>query len=769
MISLIRINTFIILFTALALNTLAQDRPIGYWRSHLPYNLGVGVATDGSTIFAACDKAFFTIDASNTSAKPVTYSKVEGMSDIGMQCIGYDKQTGAAVLVYSDGNIDVFKENENTFYNIPDLKVKSISGSKTVNMLYTEGGLAYLSTAVGVLVVDLSTHNINETYQFYNGTQMMSVYGFIGNGDYFYTITPAGVYRILKTNPQPQNFHNWQQVSPISNFQYISSVNNTLFLCNKRSIYALVSDTLQKIYTCKTANSGTIEHIDAGNGVLLVSEFYPDAFSGYIKIIDMGLALRDSVIVGHPLQALQRADGTIWIADNYYGLGEGLPGTKAFFRVPPGPGGAANFDIYANNKEVWVAHGGYNDDYYAQPSNVGISSLKDDKWKNYMRYVYPPFDTLDDFVGITKDEESGTLYFASFLNGLFTLHADGSYEVLNANSVFDTSVAVFYDNQRQLIGLTLDQQKNLWVTSVASQHVLYVKTASGTWHAMKPIAGGRWGGPIVVDDNNTVWFIGSYGGVIAYNYNNTIDDVSDDSYYTLTTGVGTGNLPSNKVYSIAKDNNNSIWVGTDDGICIFSNCFVNDTVAPCDAQIPIVQYDQFAGYLFKGNVVRTIAVDGANRKWVGTDDGVWLLSSNAQKIIYRFTAENSPMPSDHVKKIAIDKVTGDVYIGTDAGLVSYRSTATEGTESGCHPEVFPNPVTSGYEGTIAIKGLVTNADVRITDINGQLVFKTTAYGGQAIWNGKDYKGHRAASGVYLVFVTNTDGTQACTTKIVFVQ
>ena len=167
--------------------------------------------------------------------------------------------------------------------------------------------------------------------------------------------------------------------------------------------------------------------------------------------------------------------------------------------------------------------------------------------------------------------------------------------------------------------------------------------------------------------------------------------------------------------------------------------------------------------------MQTIAVDGANRKWIGTSNGVWLLSPDAgnSTIISRFTVDNSPLPSNRIQKIAVDGVTGDVYIGTDQGLMCYRGTATDGGVTNANVLSFPNPVPSGYKGTIAIKGFSSNADVRITDINGQLVYRTTALGGQAVWNGLDYKGHRPQSGVYLIFSSNTDGTQTYAGKLVF--
>src|SRR5690606_15641208 len=180
-----------------------------------------------------------------------------------------------------------------------------------------------------------------------------------------------------------------------------------------------------------------------------------------------------------------------------------------------------------------------------------------------------------------------------------------------------------------------------------------------------------------------------------------------------------------------------------------------------------VQFDQFAGYLFQNEIVRAIAVDGANRKWIGTNNGVWLISPEGDNIIERFTEENSPLPSDRIQTIEIDQVTGDVYIGTERGLVSYRSTSTEGGSKNDDIVTYPNPVPSGYSGTIAIKGFVENADVRITDINGQLVYRTKALGGQAIWNGLDYTGSKPRSGVYLIFATNKDGSETAVGKMVF--
>jgi len=759
-----RLYTIIAVFILCVINAAAQDRPIGYWRSHLPYNAPVGVATNGSTLYTICDMAFFTFKPTG-GEQPVPYSKTDGMSDIGMQSVGYDVSTATAILVYTNGNIDLFKDN--TFYNLPDLKVKNIAGSKEVFGIYTENGTAYLSTSLGILVIDLAKYEVAETYQFIKNNQVIPVKSFTGVGTYFYATTPNGVYRAEKSNPELQNFQVWTKVSSNTVLTSMAVINNVLFLADTGYVYTIINDTLSKIYTA----AKTIQHIDAGNNKLLICEYNPAIYRGHLNVLDMSYSVLDSFDCGKPVQAVELADGGIWLADVFNGLTREAHGQAPGYFSPPGPNVASCFDLYVHNKNVWIAHGGYNDKFLPNHWGFGMSNFTDDKWNIYRAYQYAPFsDSVNDIVAIVKDEKDGTLYAGSYESGLFTLKQDGSYSILKQNSLFDSSKNVYGQGQREVIGLAIDKSDNLWVTLAFAEHQLYVKTPDNAWYKFN-VPNIATGGPMVTDDNGQVWFAAvNGGGVAVYNTDGDVTKPSGHTSYHLSTGVGSGNLPSNYVFCLAKDKNNNIWVGTDNGIGIVSNCNAPFTQSPpCDAEIPIVQYDQFAGYLFAGNNVRSIAVDGANRKWVGTDNGVWLLSPDASKIIYRFTADNSPLPSNVVQKIAVDDVTGDVYIGTIDGLVSYHSTATEGGTSNENVLVYPDPVPSGYKGTIAIKGLVANADVRITDIDGQLVYRTKALGGQAVWNGLDYKGHRPQTGIYLIFVSSSDGAQTYAGKIAFMQ
>jgi hypothetical protein len=299
---------------------------------------------------------------------------------------------------------------------------------------------------------------------------------------------------------------------------------------------------------------------------------------------------------------------------------------------------------------------------------------------------------------------------------------------------------------------------------------MVVKKADGGWQKFSfPYnVGEKSAGQIVIDDAGQKWMVAPRGiGVYVLNDNNTIDNKNDDEIRLLTTGAGNGNLPNNNVNTIAKDKNGKIWIGTSDGIGIM-NCPESVTSSGgCDAELKIVKYDLNAGLLFQRESVNAIAVDGANNKWIGTNNGVWLISDDAEKIIHRFNKDNSPLPSNDVRSIVIQPNSGEVFMATNEGLVSYRSEATEPKEDNSNMSIFPNPVPSNYEGNIAIKDLVENADVRITDVAGQLVYRTKAQGGQAVWNGKNYLGVRPRTGVYYVFVSNADGSVTKVGKFIY--
>ncbi|MBX2907563.1 MAG: hypothetical protein KF744_16075 [Taibaiella sp.] len=761
-----RILLFFVALPGLGFGAIAQEKPIGSWKSFLPYNNAVGVATSGTKLFVAGSQGFYTFDI--VAGQIDAYSKVEGMSDIGLQCVGYDMSTSMAILGYTNGNIDLFKDN--TFYNIPDLKIKSIAGAKTIFSIYTHNGLAYLGTSIGVIVLDLTKRTIKETYEFTLDNKSIPVRGTTIKDDSLYALTSSGIYRANLFSSSLQNYQSWLRIDSAVGYTSIAAEGNSIFMANDTIVYRLGSGVRSLVYR----SPSKIEHIDIADSKLHICEYDTATYSGKIEIYTLDGTFSDAVdLTGkHPAQVVRTGDGAIWIAEEFGGLMKCNEAKELGYYTPTGPSNFNSFDIEATNGELWIAHGGYDDKFSGVGRYNAFSHYNDGKWDYLERFLYRPFDTLVDFCNIELDRKSGTKYMGSFESGLFVMNSDGTYKLYNVNSILEGNPNIG-PSQRQVLGMKLDENGNLWMTELAnSGNQLYVRTPEDQWYKYR-VAGIDYGGPLLIDDNHRIWFVGvSGGGVGVYDFGSyeTLGDKSDDAQYVLRPGVGYGNLPSKTVNCLAKDRNNNIWIGTAEGIGIVNNCTFPSTQSnPCDADIPIVQYDQFAGYLFAGNNVRTIAVDGANRKWVGTDDGVWLLSPDASKIVSRFTVENSPLPSNRIVIISIDQQTGEVYIGTEGGLVSYRGTSTEGGTSNKDVLCFPNPVPSGYGGTIAIRGLVDNADVRITDISGQLVYRTKAFGGQAVWNGVDYTGRRPQSGVYMIFASDANGAETYTGKLVFLK
>jgi hypothetical protein len=281
-------------------------------------------------------------------------------------------------------------------------------------------------------------------------------------------------------------------------------------------------------------------------------------------------------------------------------------------------------------------------------------------------------------------------------------------------------------------------------------------------------------GQIMVNQLGQKWIQMRYGNMnpnslLVFTDNGTPENPADDQAKLLNSSAGSGNIPGNNVIAMAEDKNGEIWIGTEKGVAVFyspENVF--QPGQNFDAQRILVTQGGYVQYLLENETVTAIAVDGANQKWIGTDrGGVFLFSEDGTKEIYHFTSENSPLLSDRITCIAINQ-DGEVFFGTDKGVISFRAQATPGGDSNDNVYAFPNPVKSDYEGYIAVKGLVNNAQVRITDINGVLVYSTRAEGGQAVWDGKNFDGRKAQTGVYLVYSAKDDGTQKIVTKILFI-
>jgi streptogramin lyase len=744
------------LFILNAFTAQAQQVPVGQWQTHFSYNSAISVEKVRDKIFAGRSNLY---SYSLTKHDYAIYSKVNGLSDVNIQFIRYDASSDNLLIVYDNGNIDLMKQND--FVNMPDIKNLNITGSKRINSVYFKNKLMYLCTDFGIIVLNPEKREVKESYVLQQASKMLKIKALTSFNGNFYAATDNGVYMADENNPALQNFANWTAIST-SAVDYIFTHQGTLFCASSNTVFTLSGTTLNPVYSALAP----IQQIRQGITDLYVCE--RDDNRRAIMTLNQDGLVSDSVFNINPNDVVETDPNELWEADEWEGLIKlSARKDKSLFN-PNGVFSRSFYKLSVFNDDIYVAAGAELG-YISAFNSGGISKFSNGNWSWYNRYVGTPgMDTVIDIVDVAVDKRNKNIYAASYGGGLLEIHPDNTTTTYKENGFIQSQIG--NPGANIIFNLAFDDQNNLWMSNYSAPNQLVVKKADGSWQKFSfPYnVSEKSAGQIVIDDADQKWMIAPRGiGVYVLNDNKTIDNKNDDEIRLLSTGAGNGNLPNNNVNTIAKDRNGKIWIGTSDGIGII-NCPESITSANgCDAELKIVKYDLNAGLLFQRESVNAIAVDGANNKWIGTNNGVWLISDDAEKIIHRYTKDNSPMPSNDVRSIVIQPNSGEVFIATNEGLVSYRSEAIEPKEDNSTMTIFPNPVPSSYEGMIAIKNLVENADVRITDVAGQLVYRMKAQGGQAVWNGKNYLGVRPRTGVYYVFVSNTDGSATKVGKFIF--
>jgi ligand-binding sensor domain-containing protein len=733
--------------------------PVGQWREHLPWNNAVNVSLSGTGVYCATPYAVFLYDPADESFTRM--SKVNGLSDIGVSAMTHDPVSGNTVIAYQNSNLDIWKGGR--VVNIPDIRISSTSGNKTIHRIAIRGDMAYLSTGLGVIVIDMKKNQVRDTWRIGNAGAEVPVWGLAFSGNRVFAATEEGLKSALLSS-DPSDYRNWQLLPlPPGPAQHVIASGTRVYALLGESVFSSSGGNFSLFYQ----RTG-ISSIDTAGTGLLVSE--RSGNTGRVVHLDASantLRVYQPAGLSFPKQAVLSGQDC-WIADFNNGLFR-AGATDAEKVFPNSPINIATGQMSFVDGSLWVAAGTVNEAWNYTFNPNGIYRLKDQYWDGYNRYVNTGLDSLYDFITVAGQPATGSVYVGSYGGGLLEIRKDNSRVIYKQTSPL--AAAVGDPGSYRVSGLATDRESNLWISNYGAPQNLLVKKADGSWksftipffHAENATAG------ITIDDLGQKWIVSpKQNGLFVFNSGSSIDNTGDDRWRYYRQGRGNGNLPSNNVYCAVKDKNGFIWVGTDKGIAVV-NCVQEAVNSNCEAILPIIQEDNFAGFLFRDEEVLSIAVDGANRKWVGTRNGLWLVAAEGDKIIYRFTKANSPLLADEISSLAIDPVSGEVFAATSAGICSFRSTATEGETGGNNVLVYPNPVPPGFGGTIAVRGLPVNATVKITELDGRLVFQTRSLGGQAIWNGRDYKGNRASSGVYLVIVADEQNVEKLATKIFFLK
>lgn len=747
-----------------AWSVFAQLPPLGSWRDHVALQNVISIDTLDGKIVAATTNGYFLYDPLKNEI--ITKTKSSGLSD-GRIKVFSKQPNGKVILIgYENGNIDIVQNG--TIRNFPDLILSKINTEKTINAVQWNTDLAYVSTNFGIVVVNPSKFETTDTYFPGPNGKFVAVYQIAFLGDSIYAATDAGI-RKAKFIPSVLNdFRNWTTDSSAlvrKNVKAIQKWGNGIVVQQGDSLLGYTDASWKTIY----ASSKKLISFNVTNNTL----YFHETFNGKSSLFSLGSSSGNVQAVKATLYQYPNivfSEGTnLWIGDRENGLIK-FTATAEQSIIPNGPAGIALGQADYKNETLAIP-AGQSSDLNSTPSGNQLFVFTAGQWKNYTQRTTSGFGTLSDFTSAVIDQRTITILVGTNGTGLISLDKDGKYSVQGP-----IAGGIQSDKEQKgscrIGGLAFDQDINVWITNPGADAPLVVKKKDGVWkNFMLPFSIEKNSlNKIIVDASNRKWMNTSNGkGLICFDDNKTPDQVSDDRWRLFQAGTGQGNLPSSNVLSMAEDQAGNIWVGTDRGIGIIQ-CG-EDIFSPskCDASLPIVQQDNFAGLLLTNEIINDIKVDGADRKWIASKNGVWLLSADGQKVIYRFTSSNSKLLSNLVYSIVVDEMTGEVFFQTSAGICSFRSYAIKASEELKKPMVFPNPVPSGYTGTIAIKDLTNNAWVKITELDGRLVYQTRSLGGQAIWNGKNYKGERVSSGVYLLIISNQDNSNQVAGKIFFIK
>lgn len=776
-----RINILLGFTVFLTISFLCNGQiAVGQWRDHLPYNQGERIVKADNKIYMVTNVGMYNYNTNTGETQKM--SKITGLSDSGVKSINYHNELGILVVGYRNGNIDLITGFD--IHNIADIRRKAMTGDKTIYDIMFIDEYAYLACGFGIVQLDLDRREIRNTFFIGDLGSALRINQLTYDGQNIYAATESGVL-MGNTDDFLVDFSNWQEITNINtgrfswmqgnSFNYITYFEGNL-LANYYNSEESDSDTIM-IYdgtTWSVFNESWNRNnvIVSGNDRLIIgSTYWFREFNQDLEQIRYYDTYRfsDENIGARAAHFYVDSDDVIWIADQRQGMVKSTGGWRYERFQINGPSSHEIFALEAVGNTVIGLAGGMDLSWGPLWKHATFYNFSNETWNSFSTPSYR------DLVSIAINPNDPNHFFAgSWISGLLEVKNN---EIIN---VYDNTNSTINNVQGhaslfRVGGLSFDRDGNLWVTNSRTSPPFSVMDTDGNWTGLDY---SNQIGEINIDDiiitkDNIKWVILRRGdGIFVFDDNGTPDDLSDDRYRKLNIRNENGEIISNEVYSIAEDKNGYIWVGTNKGVAVYynpENVFDDPNFHSRQIKIPRNDGTDNADLLLATEVVTTINVDGANKKWFGTQSaGAFYTSSDGLEQIHHFNADNSPLLDNNILCLTINPNTGEVFFGTTQGIVSYRATATEGADDYDKVYAFPNPVRPDYHGPITITGLVAGSYVKITDISGNLVYETRSEGGQAIWYGKNLNGNRVQTGVYLVMSTNEDGSKTDITKILFI-
>ena len=756
--------------------TLQAQVAMGKWRTHFAYNLADQIAQSENKVFAVSEGSLFSIDKRDGGME--FYNKISGLNGTVISTIEYDAVNKTLLIIYNDGNIDFLSASG--VKNLPDFYNKQMSANKAVNHILFHENKAFLSANFGIIVLNMIKMEIQDTYYIGDNASEVKILNTTLHKGNIYAVSENTIYAASASNPLLISYEVWDKMINLPGagiFQALYSFGDYLVLLRDGKLYTQNS-------------SGAWSNLDNSLKYtnIVVSGDYLQGYAAESMVV-FDLQLTRTGITG--LSRLK--DGVydtgaskFWFAGDPRGVilydlkNSSIVGEPY---LPAGPAVNIPYKLKFKDERLFVLQGGRWATQYGRPGIVMI--YENNEWRNISNV---PIEAITgkrahDFINIAVNPNDKThFYIPSYGNGIFEFKNDAfhkwhTFENSTIETIYPSSPASAYLYMR-MGGGTYDADGNIWFSNSGVSSGVKILKKEGTWTQLTNslLKGPTLGDILILEQNkNHKWMLSLRSGELkVMDDNGTIDEESDDRYISHKNFPDPdkgGMISADNFYCMAQDKSGAVWIGSVKGPFIFNNPLkaFDPDFTMTRIKIPRNDGTNLADYLLEDEQINAIVIDGANRKWIGTEStGVYLMSENGQETIHHFTTQNSPLLSNTILSIDINPKTGEVFFGTGSGLVSYQSDAGEATNIFNNVHVYPNPVRENYSGVITITGLIEKTNVKITDVAGNLVSETTSNGSIATWDGKNKFGQKVNTGVYLAICVSPDGEQSTTTKILVI-
>lgn len=763
---------FLILFF---LTKLEAQLPVGSYRDHLPYDNFKSVAVTPDAVYAAGETSILCFSKKEQSLS--TWSKIEGLSDVGISKLYYLKEKNTLIIAYQNANLDFIKENQLT--NMPDIKNKQIIGSKAINNFFVYDNWLYVTCGFGVVVLNMDNFLVKETWFMRANNENYEVKEMTASQNKFFIATNKGLFFTPTNNPNIADFSTWLPLTEAGRGDFIAlKYFNGKLIAQKRGN----SEELDSLFIYNHTDWRYIDEvtynelraIDIKGAEILICE------KNRLKVYDTQFHLIYTVNSWYSRYYENAQDAKfdemddIWIADRTNGLVKiNRRFNKKGFYFLGGPHSYLAHQMDSKNGNLAVVPGS-NVNFQNSYIQGNFSYLYNKKWKIFRFSAYDNLfhvqlsDLCCVAINPTNNQE---LFAGSWGKGLVHYTIDASPTLYTPeNSALQYSTV---HGDLTFVGdVTFDNNGRLWMTNSFCANPICMRQPDNSWFAfsLNPyLVGSNVVDKIVVDSRNYKWITApQLNKLIVFSENGTPSNSSDDKIRNVDLN-SLANVKTTTITCLTEDLDGKIWIGTNQGVKVIYNP-QNALSETTFAKNIIMEVNGTAQNLLEFENITVITVDAANRKWIGTSKaGAFLISANGTEEILHLNEKNSPLFSNQINDIKIDNTNGEIYFATDKGIISYRGTASKAKEDYNNVFVFPNPVRENYQGTISVSGLMFNSFCKIVDATGNLVWQGFAEGGQLNWNGKDFYGKKPATGVYFVFSSDETGKEKNIAKILFIK